>query len=289
MSLQAWRERGGTVRIGKHRVFRVLEGHGPPALLVHGFPMASWGWHRIWPRLTDKHSALAPDLLGFGFSDKPPGGPYGIDAQADLLEAVLEGAGLGPPFVLASAYGVTLAQEMLARHAERGKPLVRAVCFLNGGLFPEHNPILPSQKLLLGPLGGLLFRVVPFGELLFRKNMRKVFGERNPPREDELRDYWRLLELNGGKGVVHELMRYQIERIERRDRLVGALRSADVPLRLVLGTADPVSGRQAERWREVVPDSEPVLLDGSVGHYPQLEAPEAVLTAFEDLTRGASA
>ncbi|HSR40533.1 MAG TPA: alpha/beta hydrolase, partial [Longimicrobiales bacterium] len=152
--------------------------------------------------------------------------------------------------------------------------------------FPEHNPVLPSQKLLLGPLGGLLFRVVPFAEILFRKNMRKVFGERNPPGEDELGGYWRLLVLNGGKRVVHELMRYQIERLERRDRLVDALRSADVPLRLVLGTADPVSGRQAERWREVVPGSEPVLLEGSVGHYPQLEAPVSVLDAFEELVRG---
>lgn len=271
-----------------HRVFRVLEGRGEPVLLVHGFPMASWGWHRIWPRLRPRHTLLAPDLLGFGFSDKPPGGPYGIGAQADLLEELVERAGMDPPHVLASAYGVTLAQEILARHAEGTGPAVRSVCFLNGGLFPEDNPILPSQKLLLGPGGGLLFRIVPFAERIFRKNMRKVFGERNPPTDAELRDFWQLLELHGGRRVVHELMRYQVERRERRDRLVGALAVADVPLRLVLGTADPVSGRQAERWLEVVPGSEPVLLEGGVGHYPQLEAPEAVADAFEELVRRGS-
>ena len=273
------------MRVRGDRIFRVLEGRGEPVLLVHGFPMASWGWHRIWPLLRPRHRLLAPDLLGFGFSDKPPGGPYAIGDQADLLEELLLRSELGAPHVLASAYGVTVAQELLARHAERSGSLLRSVCFLNGGLFPEDNPILASQRLLLGPGGGLLFRFVPFAERIFRKNMRKVFGERNPPTESELREFWDLLELHGGRRVVHELMRYQIERRQLRDRLVGALEAADVPLRLVLGTADPVSGRQAERWREVVPGSEPVLLEGGVGHYPQLEAPDAVADAFEELVR----
>jgi len=88
---------------------------------------------------------------------------------------------------------------------------------------------------------------------------------------------------------MHELMRYQIERRRIRDRLVGALTRARVPLRLVLGSADPVSGRQAERWREEIPGSEPILVEGSVGHYPQLEAPDEVVAAFEGLVDAAEA
>lgn len=288
MDLRSWRERGETDRVRGHRIFRVLEGRGEPVLLVHGFPMASWGWHRVWPRLASRFTVLAPDLLGFGFSDKPPGGPYGIGDQADLLEELLARAGLAPPHVLASAYGVSVAQELLARHVERSRPTLRSACFLNGGLFPEQNPILPSQRLLLSPVGGVLFRLVPFAEQIFRKNMRKVFGERNPPTDDDLAEFWHLLERRGGKRIVHELMRYQLERRERSDRLVGALADARIPLRLVLGTADPVSGRQARRWREVVGRPEPVLLEGGIGHYPQLEAPDAVTRAFEDLVRRGS-
>ena len=53
-----------------------------------------------------------------------------------------------------------------------------------------------------------------------------------------------------------------------------------MPLRFVNGPEDPVSGRHmAERYRELVPNPDVVLLDG-IGHYPQLEAPEHVLEAF---------
>jgi pimeloyl-ACP methyl ester carboxylesterase len=61
---------------------------------------------------------------------------------------------------------------------------------------------------------------------------------------------------------------------------VGALQQARVPLRFINGPEDPVSGRHmAERYRELVPNPDVVLLEG-IGHYPQLEAPEAVLAAF---------
>lgn len=284
MKLEDWRGKGRIARIRGHRIFHVVEGRGPDVVLIHGFPVASWGWRRIWPRLTARHRVLAPDLPGFGFSDKPPGGPYRVADHADVVEALLAELDADTPHVVASAYGVTVAQELLGRHRARDEPLLRSVCFLNGGLFPELNPVLPSQRLLLSPVGGLLSRTVPapLRYFFFRRSVRRVFGARRPPTEDELRDLWRLVAANGGDRVMHELMAYHEEREAHRDRWVGALRRAPVPLKLVLGRDDPVSGRQAERWREVVPDSEPVVLDG-VGHYPQLEAPGAVTEAVEEL------
>jgi pimeloyl-ACP methyl ester carboxylesterase len=54
-----------------------------------------------------------------------------------------------------------------------------------------------------------------------------------------------------------------------------------VPRRLICGAVDPVSGRHlAERYRELVPDPDVVLLD-DVGHYPQLEAPDRVVDEYE--------
>lgn len=281
MNLTDWKSRGRYARIRGRRIFYVAEGHGPEALLIHGFPLASWGWRRIWPAITEGYRAIAPDLLGFGFSEKPPGGPYRVSDQADLLEELLSELGAAPPHVIAGAYGVTVAQELLARQRERARPLVRSVCFLNGGLFPEANPVLPSQRLLLSPVGPLLFRFVPFPYFFFRRSVKRMFGRR-PPSEADLRELWRLVAFNGGTRVMHELMGYLRERKVHRDRWVGGLRGADVPIRLVLGAADPISGGQAERWRETIVDVEPVVLD-SVGHYPQLEAPRVVVDTFDEM------
>jgi pimeloyl-ACP methyl ester carboxylesterase len=73
----------------------------PPLLLVHGYPTASYDWHRLWPALADRYSLYALDLLGFGLSAKPQDATYPIALQADLCEALLARFGLDRPHVLA--------------------------------------------------------------------------------------------------------------------------------------------------------------------------------------------
>jgi pimeloyl-ACP methyl ester carboxylesterase len=52
-------------------------------------------------------------------------------------------------------------------------------------------------------------------------------------------------------------------------------------MRLIDGPFDPNSGRQmADRYREVIPNADVVMLDDDIGHWPQIEAPDAVLTHF---------
>ncbi len=59
-----------------------------------------------------------------------------------------------------------------------------------------------------------------------------------------------------------------------------ALQKLDVPLLLIDGTADPVSGgHMADHYESLIPQPNVVRLNG-IGHYPQLEAPRAVLEHF---------
>ena len=77
-----------------------------------------------------------------------------------------------------------------------------------------------------------------------------------------------------------KLIRYLVERRQQRERWVGALRHAMIPLALIDGAADPISGaHMARRYQELVPNADITLLDG-IGHYPQVEAPGAVLAAY---------
>jgi pimeloyl-ACP methyl ester carboxylesterase len=282
-SLDTWRAAAGSFTHAGHRIAYWTGGDGPSLLLVHGFPTASWDWHRVWPALATRFRLVALDMLGFGFSDKPRRHAYSILEQADLQEALLARLGVARAHVLAHDYGDSVAQELLARHLERrasGAPglALESVVFLNGGLFPEaHRPRL-GQKLLAGPLGPLLSRVV--GRGAFARGLAEVFGPRTQPSAADQRDFWMLVSHAGGQRIGHELIAYMQERRDRRERWVGALVASDVPLRLVDGALDPVSGAHlAERYRELVPSPDVVLLP-DVGHYPQLEAPEAVLRAF---------
>ncbi|MBX3026563.1 alpha/beta hydrolase [bacterium] len=279
MDLDTWRAGG---RIFLYRGLEVLyrdEGDGPALLCIHGFPSASWDWHKLWPALTARFRVIAPDMLGFGLSAKPIHYAYSLRDQADLHEALLTTLGVASVDVLAHDYGDSVAQELLARQRERRDGLrLRSVCFLNGGLFPECHRPRPAQTLLRSPLGPLLARLI--SERRFAAGFAEVFGPHTRPSPDELHTVWLLNREHDGLRVAPKLIRYLDERRQQRQRWVEALQHSPVPLRFVNGAEDPVSGRHmADRYREIVPAPDVVLLEG-IGHYPQLEAPQRVLDAF---------
>jgi pimeloyl-ACP methyl ester carboxylesterase len=279
IAIEDWRARGRRYVHRGHPIFYVEEGSGPVLLLIHGFPTASWDWTPIWAGLTARFRVIAPDLIGFGFSAKPARYEYSVMDQADLCAGLLADRGVHEADVLAHDYGDTVVQELLARANEGSDPLaLRSVCFLNGGLFPEtHRPQL-IQKLLIGPLGPLVARLV--NRSSFGRSFSAVFGPQTRPAPEDLDAFWRLVVENDGLRVMPRLIRYMTERRTHRERWVGALQRARVPLRVIDGAVDPVSGaHMVERYRELVPDPDVVLLP-EVGHYPQVEAPAAVLAAY---------
>jgi pimeloyl-ACP methyl ester carboxylesterase len=282
-TLDEWRLGGKTRLYRGHPIFYRDDGGGDCVLCIHGFPTASWDWARVWSRLRGRFRLLAPDMIGFGFSAKPRDHAYSIADQASLHEELLESLGVRRVHVLAHDYGDTVAQELLARHEDRrrsGTPglAIRSICFLNGGLFPEAHRARLVQKLLLTPLGPLLGRFLD--ERAFGRGFAAVFGPETQPTAEDLRDFWSLVARDDGPRIAHRLIRYIPERRRNRERWVGVLQQTSVPLRLIDGPEDPVSGRHmAERYREQVPDADVVLL-GRIGHYPQVEDPEGVARAF---------
>lgn len=270
---QAFHFRGHTIRY-----WTAGDTQAQPLLLIHGFPSASWDWHRLWTPLAERYRVIACDMLGFGYSAKPRGHAYSLLEQADLQQALL--AHLGeqrPVHVLAHDYGDSVAQELIARHQERQLQLAGCV-FLNGGLFPEtHHPVR-VQKLLLGPLGPLLGRL--FSRRKLAQSFARIFGPHTQASEAELDALWQLVAYNNGPAVMHRLIRYMPERRQQRQRWVTAMQATTLPMRVIDGAFDPISGaHMVARYRELISDPDTVLLDG-IGHYPQLEAPAAVLEHY---------
>ncbi|NUO79450.1 alpha/beta hydrolase [candidate division KSB1 bacterium] len=282
LTLSRWRSSGKIFISDGFQIFYQDEGRGEVLLCIHGFPTASWDWHLLWPDLTKRFRVVAPDMLGFGFSDKPKQHEYSILAQAALLKQLLRALGITTFHILAHDYGDTVAQELLAQYEEARAPAskefqIKSLCFLNGGLFPEtHHPRL-IQKMLLSPLGPMLSRLL--SQKSFSKSFSAVFGPHTKPSAAELEEFWFLINYNAGKRLSHKLLHYMPERKKHRSRWVGAMQQTHVPLRLIDGTADPISGEHmVKRYEALVPNANVVRLQG-IGHYPQVESPRAVSKA----------
>jgi pimeloyl-ACP methyl ester carboxylesterase len=286
VSPDQWRAAGDTFEWRGVRVFYRVEGTGEPLLLVHGFPTASWDWWRVWPQLAARYRVLALDMVGFGFTEKPRWFAYSIFAQADLFEALLARERVTHYRLLAHDYGDTVAQELLARQRSAAGARIVAACLLNGGLFPETHRALLVQKLLASPLGPLVARASSYRT--FAASMRRIWGAQ-PVADEELRGMWQLASENDGMAVMPKLIGYMAERRHHRERWVRPLVEPPCPIRLVNGLADPISGaHMVARYRDVVSAPDVIEL-ADVGHYPQLEAPQAVVDAVLALFERAAA
>ena len=286
-SLEAGRAAGAYFNYRGYEIFYRTGGDWddadkPVLVLIHGFPTASWDWVRLWDQLCADYRVAALDMIGFGYSDKPADHAYSIMDQADLHDAFFAQLGIKRCHLFVHDYGDTVGQELLARYLEQGEGAaveLLSICFLNGGLFPEQHRATLTQRLLHSPLGPVLSRLM--SRARFAKGLGEVFGPDTQPSEAEMDAFWALaMEKGGMPRIGHKLLGYIDDRRQHRDRWVGALVNSTVPMRVIDGALDPVSGaHMVARYRELVPNPDTLLLP-HVGHYPHWEDPKAVLDGF---------
>jgi pimeloyl-ACP methyl ester carboxylesterase len=257
----------------------------PVVLLIHGFPTSSYDFIGIWPTLIEHYRLISIDMLGFGFSDKPNIRNYTIHKQANLFDALVDELKLTDFHVLAHDYGVSVAQELLARQIEgTGKGEWLSCCFLNGGLFPETHQALLIQKLMLSSLGKWINKLAGFKQ--FARSFSTVFGTHTKPSPEELSAFWEAINFKDGRHVFHNLITYINDRRQHRVRWVESLQKSPIPLALINGSIDPVSGKHlVERYKELDCRLDYLKELPLIGHYPQVEAASEVADAYLEFVK----
>ncbi len=281
-SVKNWYDRGSLQPINGHDIFVIDDGREKKAtiVLIHGFPTSTFDFTGIWDALADGHRLVCLDMLGFGFSDKPNQRDYTLHKQADLFESLINELEIDEYHVLAHDYGVSVAQELLARQLDgSGAGRWLSCCFLNGGLFPETHKALLIQKIMLSRLGPWVNKVT--GIKQFGASFSKVFGHKTKPTQTELEEFWEIINYKDGRHLFHNLITYILDRREHRTRWVEALRKATVPISIINGSVDPVSGKHlVDRYKELDCRLDHLKQLSEIGHYPQVEAPRAVSDAY---------
>lgn len=245
-------------------------------LFIHGFPSASCDWHYQWQHLAKTYNLISADLLGFGFSDKPKNHRYSLLEQADILEALLTEKGITKCHVISHDYGDSVAQELLSRQSSKSFSMI-SLCLLNGGLFASHHRPLLTQKLLKGPFGNLFALFMSKDSLA--KSFQKIFGTHTQAKQHELDLLWLLIEYKNGKKILPKILSYIDERKVHGERWKKAMVNTVIPMYFINGVQDPISGQHMlDYYIDIIPNPNTTALD--VGHYPQLEAPETVLSLY---------
>lgn len=244
-------------------------GSGEAVLFLHGWPTSSHLWRNVLPRVSRTHQVLAPDMPGFGQSDKPLDVRYSFGFQERTLEAFLDKLGIERVNLVVHDLGGPVGLYWAARHPER---IIR-LALLNTLVYPQFStavklfglalrtPLL--NQWLAGP-SGIAF-AMRFG--VERK------GQLTPA---VLRPYQSPFETRAARTA---LIRTGLHLGIKGFREIGEkLGQFTCPVRLIYGENDrilPDVAQTMERVRRDLPQAELTALKGC-GHFLQEDEPERV-------------
>jgi haloalkane dehalogenase len=129
------------VRTRRGRIAYIDRGHGPTAIFLHGFPLNSFQWRGIIPRLSPVRRCIAPDFLALGFTEVDDGQSVAPRDQLEMLIEFLDKISISKVDIVANDSGGAIAQLFVARNPER----VRSLLLTNCDTEPDSPPaaVLP--------------------------------------------------------------------------------------------------------------------------------------------------
>ncbi|MFN3336679.1 MAG: alpha/beta fold hydrolase [Thermomicrobium sp.] len=242
-------------------------GEGEPVVLFHGIPTSSFLWRKVLPILGRERRAIAPDLFGFGRSDKPVYGASTVTDLAEQLTRLLDRLQVERCALVGHDAGALVAVALLERWPERVTHLVvtntsfrperwRGGGFSLSSLLNRCLPVGPSfspQANISSPGGPSvlsLLRIPLLGDMaialaqpwMLRRAMRPFLDDPSVLDREALRGYWEPFEL-GFRRTLVRLARQPLFRADdlQRWREVLAARCGEggIPLFVAWGARDP--------------------------------------------------
>jgi haloalkane dehalogenase len=119
------------------RMAHVDEGEGAPVLFIHGEPTWSFLWRKVIPPVRDAgYRCIAPDLAGFGRSDKPIDDDwYSYDRHTETIAALVQELDLRDATIVVHDWGGPIGLRIAVDHPDR----ISRIVILDTGLFTGHQ------------------------------------------------------------------------------------------------------------------------------------------------------
>ncbi|RKD69533.1 pimeloyl-ACP methyl ester carboxylesterase [Sinobaca qinghaiensis] len=153
----------GRARVNGIRMHYITAGKGEPLLLLHGTPKTHYYWYKLFPLLTEHFTVVAPDLRGFGDTDKPPAeeGYDSLTNAKDMAE-LMTGLGHEQFYLHGEDRGAEFAYALAASYPERVKALCFAEMLLSGQGLEEWSNFTPENVSAQYNLKGVWLWHIPF-------------------------------------------------------------------------------------------------------------------------------
>lgn len=254
-----------------------MSGQGPPILLCHGNPTWSFLYREIIVALRGRFRCIAPDYLGFGLSERPPGFGYTIDEHARVVGELVDHLNLDGYLTMGQDWGGPISMAVDVACADR----VRGVVLGNTWFWPADTLAIKAFS-----------RIMSSAVMQYAILQRNFFVERLVPAltakslSPAVMAHYRAVQASPADRVGVARMPKEIlaarPLLERLAREVPA-KLGSKPALVVWGMKDPGfrPGSMIPRMRSAFPDHVVVELAGAK-HFIQEDAPDRIAAAIID-------
>jgi pimeloyl-ACP methyl ester carboxylesterase len=250
-------------------------GAGAPVVFIHG----TGAWSETW---RDSMTALAAggfrsiaiDLPPFGFSEKPAGGSYSLDAQAKRIVGVLDGLGIEKAILIGHSFGGGPTVEAALMNPGRIASLVLVDAALGLDAGPGESSMLQDVLLGVTPLRDAVAATTITNPMFTRRFLKMFLFRKDAATDARTAIYQRPFVVEGSTRAVSAwLPAFLSSKQAARSLDPKAYAALTMPVSLIWGAQDTVTPlSQAEHLKQLMPHAELSVLN-DIGHIPQVEDP----------------
>jgi pimeloyl-ACP methyl ester carboxylesterase len=175
-------------------------GAGRPLILLHDYLSSRIAWDAVLPRLASRFRLIAPDLPGFGESEKPPHGryAYGFDSFAESIVDLIAAIGASRVSLCGHGLGGAVAVALAATHPH----VVDRLVLVNPLVYPARVDLL-ARVASVPFVGAFAFKQL-YSRTLFRRYVgHRAYGPRARDRSEKIDELFDLFNTPSGREAGH--------------------------------------------------------------------------------------
>lgn len=254
----------------------------PPVILIHGYIASNYVWSEVLLPIAEAgFRVIAPDLVGFGFSEKPKAGEYTIDAQARMIVGLMDALGIERATLVGSSYGGAIAASCALDYALRVEKLV-----LVGAVTNDDAKKQLLLRVATSPvMGDVLSPLMLGSRRLMKWRLSKTYAPENTHFFDAKLEakHRPLRAANTQRAALQTLRRWSADRVEREAERIKQ------PALLIWGENDKdIPLANGERLFEKMPHAR-LIVFRHCGHLPQEEFPNEFTKLVVEFCRDGNA
>lgn len=145
------------IKLSQGLIFWREVGDGPALVFLHGSQTDSSQWLSVMERLAPEYRCFAPDLLGFGDSQRPERLHYSITLEVECLAEYIEALSLESVYLVGHSLGAWVAASYALKHSDK---VVALVLLAPEGVQAKDEEETAVGRRLLSWAAPIIYRVL---------------------------------------------------------------------------------------------------------------------------------